>query len=75
MSSPPWGCGQSAVAEFCGGDGIHSLLGPHVDLAAIIAILRAASYAGWLSLEFEGAQDPLTVGVPASLLAAKQLLG
>lgn len=46
-----------------------------VDLAAIIAILRATGYAGWLSLEFEGAQDPLTVGVPASLLAAKQLLG
>jgi sugar phosphate isomerase/epimerase len=45
-----------------------------VDLAAIIAILRKARYGGWLSLEFEGAQDPLTTGVPASLQAAQRLL-
>jgi sugar phosphate isomerase/epimerase len=45
-----------------------------VDLPAIIAILRQTGYAGWLSLEFEGSQDPLTVGVPASLAAAATLL-
>lgn len=45
-----------------------------VDLPAIFEILRQAGYAGWLSLEFEGAQDPLTVGVPASLQAAQRLL-
>lgn len=45
-----------------------------VDLAAIVDILRKAGYAGWLSLEFEGAQDPLTIGVPKSLQAAQYLL-
>jgi len=30
-------------------------------------------YRGWLSLEYEG-PDPLSVGVPQSLLAAKTLL-
>ena len=46
-----------------------------VDLAAIISILRAAGYQGWLSLEYEGGQDPLTVGVPESIEAARKLLG
>jgi sugar phosphate isomerase/epimerase len=45
-----------------------------VDLATIVDILRKAGYSGWLSLEFEGGQDPLTIGVPESLLAAQQLL-
>jgi sugar phosphate isomerase/epimerase len=45
-----------------------------VDLPTIVGILHQAGYAGWLSLEFEGAQDPLTIGVPASLRAAQQLL-
>jgi sugar phosphate isomerase/epimerase len=45
-----------------------------VELQAIVEILRKAGYGGWLSLEFEGAQDPLTVGVPESLKAAQRLL-
>ena len=45
-----------------------------VDLAAIIKILGDAGYAGWLSLEYEGGDDPLTVGVPQSLQAAQKLL-
>ena len=45
-----------------------------VDLPKIVSILRGAGYAGWLSLEFEGAQDPITIGVPASLRAAQHLL-
>jgi sugar phosphate isomerase/epimerase len=45
-----------------------------VDLPAITALLRAAGYTGWLSLEFEGAQDPLIIGVPESLKAAQKLL-
>lgn len=45
-----------------------------VDLPAILDILRDAGYDGWLSLEYEGADDPLTVGVPHSLDAARALL-
>ena len=45
-----------------------------VDLAAIIEILDKAGYQGWLSLEYEGGQDPLTIGVPESLAAARTLL-
>lgn len=45
-----------------------------VDLPAIVAILRAAGYDGWLSLEYEGGDDPLVVGVPESLRAAQHLL-
>jgi sugar phosphate isomerase/epimerase len=45
-----------------------------VDLPEIVSILRGAGYAGWLSLEFEGAQDPIAIGVPASLRAAQRLL-
>lgn len=45
-----------------------------VDLKTITGILREAGYAGWLSLEFEGGQDPLTIGVPESLKAAQRLL-
>lgn len=45
-----------------------------VDLPAIVGILRKAGYTGWLSLEFEGSQDPLTIGVPQSLAAARKLL-
>jgi len=48
--------------------------GGQVDLAAIMAILAKAGYDGWLSLEYEGGQDPLTIGVPQSLAAARQLL-
>ena len=45
-----------------------------VELATIVDILRKRGYAGWLSLEFEGGQDPLTIGVPKSLVAAQHLL-
>lgn len=45
-----------------------------VDLAAIVGILQAAGYEGWLSLEYEGGQDPVTIGVPRSLEAARKLL-
>ena len=45
-----------------------------VDLPAIVEILGAAGYDGWLSLEYEGGDDPLTVGVPESLRAAQHLI-
>ena len=45
-----------------------------VDLPTIVGILDKAGYKGWLSLEFEGAQDPLTIGVPHSLQAARRLI-
>ncbi len=45
-----------------------------VDLPKVISILRAAGYEGWLSLEYEGGQDPITIGVPESLAAARKLL-
>lgn len=45
-----------------------------VDLPRIVAILRAAGYAGWLSLEYEGSADPITIGVPRSLEAARRLI-
>ena len=46
-----------------------------VDLPAVLDLLRDAGYAGWLSLEYEGSEDPLTIGVPRSLAAARALLG
>lgn len=45
-----------------------------VDLPAIVKLLDAAGYGGWLSLEYEGGDDPLVVGVPQSLQAAQHLL-
>lgn len=45
-----------------------------VDLAGVRAIMAAAGYAGWWSLEYEGSEDALNVGVPRSLAAARQLL-
>lgn len=45
-----------------------------VDLVSIVATLRKAGYAGWLSLEYEGGLDPLTIGVPKSLQAAQRLV-
>lgn len=45
-----------------------------VDLPKVISILRQAGYKGWLSLEYEGGQDPITIGVPHSLAAARKLL-
>ena len=45
-----------------------------VDLPKVIGILRQAGYDGWLSLEFEGGADPITIGVPHSLEAARKLL-
>ena len=45
-----------------------------VDLAQIVETLRNAGYDGWLSLEYEGHADPLSIGVPQSLAAARALL-
>jgi sugar phosphate isomerase/epimerase len=45
-----------------------------VDLPAVVSILRESGYTGWLSLEYEGPDDPLTLGVPRSLEAARKLL-
>lgn len=46
-----------------------------VDLAAIRAVMDSAGYDGWWSLEYEGAEEPLEIGVPQSLAAARALLG
>ncbi len=46
-----------------------------VNLPAMIALLEEIGYSGWLSLEYEGAADPVSVGVPRSLDAARRLLG
>lgn len=46
-----------------------------VDLPAIRAVLDGVGYAGWWSLEYEGAEEPLAVGVPRSLANARGLLG
>lgn len=46
-----------------------------VDLAAIRAVMDGAGYDGWWSLEYEGAEAPLAVGVPRSLANARKLLG
>ena len=45
-----------------------------VDLAGIRAVKDGVGYRGWWSLEFEGAEEPLALGVPRSLAAARRLL-
>ena len=45
-----------------------------VDLPAVLAALGGAGYAGWLSLEYEGAEDAISLGVPRSLAFARALL-
>jgi len=45
-----------------------------VDLPRVVGILRTAGYNGWLSLEFEGSDDPISIGAPQSLEAARKLL-
>ena len=45
-----------------------------VDLPGIKEVLDAEGYSGWWSLEFEGSHDPVAVGVPRSLAAARRLL-
>lgn len=45
-----------------------------VDLPYIVSVLRESGYDGWLSLEYEGADDPLAIGVPRSLNAARKLI-
>ncbi len=45
-----------------------------VNMPSLIHILRQANYTGWLSLEYEGGADPVTIGVPRSLEAARKLL-
>lgn len=46
-----------------------------VDLASVRAVLDSAGYDGWWSLEYEGGEEPLAVGVPRSLANARKLLG
>ena len=46
-----------------------------VDLPAMVAFLREAGYTGWLSLEYEGYEDAMSLGVPRSLDHARSLLG
>lgn len=45
-----------------------------VDLATVRAVMDGAGYAGWWSLEYEGSEDALNVGVPRSLAAARSML-
>ena len=45
-----------------------------VDLPAIRAVMDGAGYAGWWSLEYEGGDEPLEIGVPRSLANARKLL-
>ncbi len=45
-----------------------------VDMPMLITVLHDAGYTGWLSLEYEGGADPITIGVPRSLDAARKLL-
>lgn len=44
-----------------------------VDLAACVAELKSAGFDGWLSVEYEGAEDPLTA-VPRSIANARKFL-
>ena len=46
-----------------------------VDLPGIKEVLDAVGYTGWWSLEYEGSDDPVAVGVPRSLAAARRMLG
>ncbi|MCY4071576.1 MAG: sugar phosphate isomerase/epimerase [Chloroflexi bacterium] len=63
------------VADLDGGLLTGSVIGEGlVDLPAMIALLDEIGYSGWLSLEYEGADDPVRVGVPRSLDAARRLL-
>ncbi|MBS1717133.1 MAG: sugar phosphate isomerase/epimerase [Armatimonadetes bacterium] len=45
-----------------------------VDLPACLQALQAQGYQGWLSLEYEGEEDPMTA-VPRSIQFARSLLG
>ena len=45
-----------------------------LDHARIAAMLRKYKYRGWVSLEFEGKEDPLT-GIPKSLAALRKAFG
>ncbi len=45
-----------------------------VDLEACVRALRAKGFDGWLSIEFEGAEDPRTA-IPRSVQAARKFLG
>ena len=63
---------------FAGADGrmlTGAIIGAgEVDLRGVRAVMDDAGYAGWWSLEFEGAEEPLQIGVPRSLAAARALL-
>ena len=44
------------------------------DIARILSILRTANYSGWVALEYEAEEPPLTA-IPKWLEAIKQLIG
>lgn len=45
-----------------------------VELEACVRALRAKGFDGWLSIEFEGAEDPRTA-IPRSVAAARRFIG
>ena len=45
-----------------------------VDLAGVMAVLREAGYDGWLSLEYEGAEDPVVCGCAAEFGGGARLM-
>ncbi len=45
-----------------------------VDLAACVGVLRQAGFTGWLNLEYEGEEDPMS-GVPKSVASSQAILG
>jgi sugar phosphate isomerase/epimerase len=45
-----------------------------IDYDRVAKILRAAGFKGWISLEFEGKEDPAT-GVPKSLDVLRKAFG
>jgi hydroxypyruvate isomerase len=44
------------------------------DIARILSILRTANYSGWVALEYEAEEPPLTA-IPKWLEAIKKLIG
>ena len=47
---------------------------PSVDHDAVISLLRAAGYQGWVSVEYEGA-EPSRTAVPRALAYLRQAIG
>ena len=47
---------------------------PRVDHDAVIGLLRAAGYGGWVSVEYEG-EEPGRTAVPRALAYLRQAIG